>query len=186
MATIKEILGDSYKEGMTFAEVETALEGVNLANLSKGGYVSEDKYKNNERRLKEAEGKLREKLTDDEKRQAEYAEREEHYKRLERENNVMKTKQKLSKSISDERLVDELAELYADGKVLEAIDKQNAYYAKKEETIKKTVESSLLKQDGDVIPPPTNKTSMTKEQIMAISDPIERQKAIAQNINLFN
>ena len=43
--TLKELLGTNYKEGMTFEEAEKALEGMNLADLSKGEYVSKSKYK---------------------------------------------------------------------------------------------------------------------------------------------
>ncbi len=44
MATLRELLGDKYKEGMTFEEAEAALAGVNLANLSTGAYVKKEKY----------------------------------------------------------------------------------------------------------------------------------------------
>lgn len=42
--TIKELLGDKYKDDMTIKDVEKALEGVNLGNLSSGEYVSKSKY----------------------------------------------------------------------------------------------------------------------------------------------
>lgn len=44
MATIKELLGDSYKDGMTFEEAEAALSKCNLADLNRGEYVSKQKY----------------------------------------------------------------------------------------------------------------------------------------------
>ncbi len=44
MATLRELLGDKYKEGMSLAEAETTLSGMNLANLSTGGYVKKEKY----------------------------------------------------------------------------------------------------------------------------------------------
>lgn len=42
--TIKELLGDAYKEDMTIAEIESALAGKKLADLSTGEYVSKKKY----------------------------------------------------------------------------------------------------------------------------------------------
>ena len=36
MATIKELLGDAYKDGMTIEEVETALSGKKIVDLSSG------------------------------------------------------------------------------------------------------------------------------------------------------
>lgn len=42
--TIKELLGDAYREDMTIAEIESALAGKKLADLSTGEYVSKKKY----------------------------------------------------------------------------------------------------------------------------------------------
>ena len=42
--TIKELLGDAYREDMTLAEIETALANKKLADLSTGEYVSKKKY----------------------------------------------------------------------------------------------------------------------------------------------
>lgn len=44
MATLKELLGESYKDGMTFEEAENVLSKCNLADLNKGEYVSKAKY----------------------------------------------------------------------------------------------------------------------------------------------
>ncbi len=44
MAKLRELLGDKYKDGMTFEEAEALLEGQNLVNLSTGDYVSKSKY----------------------------------------------------------------------------------------------------------------------------------------------
>lgn len=44
MATLKELLGENYKDGMTLQEAEAALEKCNLADLNKGEYVSKAKY----------------------------------------------------------------------------------------------------------------------------------------------
>lgn len=41
---LKDLLGEAYKEGMTFDEVQTALQGKNLVDLSTGGYVDVNKY----------------------------------------------------------------------------------------------------------------------------------------------
>ena len=44
MATIRDLLGDKYKDGMTLSDAEAALQGMNLVNLSTGEYVSKAKY----------------------------------------------------------------------------------------------------------------------------------------------
>ena len=42
--TLKELLGEAYREDMTFAEIESALAGKKLTDLSTGEYVSKKKY----------------------------------------------------------------------------------------------------------------------------------------------
>ena len=44
MATLRELLGSAYKDGMTLQEAESALSGKNLVDLSTGDYVSKSKY----------------------------------------------------------------------------------------------------------------------------------------------
>ena len=53
MATLRELLGESYKEGMTLDEAEKALEGKKLVDLSAGEYVSKAKYDDDTRLLNE-------------------------------------------------------------------------------------------------------------------------------------
>lgn len=132
-----------------------------------------------------AEYKRKEKarMTDDEKKNAELAEREEHYKAIEKENALYKYKASLSSQIRDEKVLTEIAKLYADGNISEAIAKQNEYYAKFQGELEKSIKADLLKQNPQATPQTSVK--MTKEQIMAIQDPAQRQAMIAQNIELF-
>lgn len=122
-------------------------------------------------------------MTDDEKRNAELAEREEHYKAIEKENALYKYKASLSTQIKDDKVLTEIAKLYADGNISEAIAKQNEYYAKFQGELEKSIKADLLKQNPQATPQISVK--MTKEQIMAIQDPPQRQAMIAQNIELF-
>lgn len=68
---LKELLGDAYKEGMTFDEVSGALSKMKLADLSTGNYVKKEMADADKARLvkekEELEGQLNAKLTDDEK-----------------------------------------------------------------------------------------------------------------------
>lgn len=68
---LKELLGDAYKDGMTFDEISTALASKKLADLSSGEYVKKDFSEAEKRRLeeekRELEKQLNDKLTDDEK-----------------------------------------------------------------------------------------------------------------------
>lgn len=68
---LKELLGDAYKEGMTFDEISTALSNKKLADLSSGAYVNKEAADAEKRRLeqekRDLEEQLNSKLTDDEK-----------------------------------------------------------------------------------------------------------------------
>lgn len=53
MAALRELLGESYKEGMTLTEAEKVLEGKKLVDLSTGDYVSKAKYDDDTKLLSE-------------------------------------------------------------------------------------------------------------------------------------
>lgn len=67
---LKEILGDAYKEGMTFDEISTALGDKNLADLSNGDYVRKDKATADAKKLSDEitglKAQLKEKMTQEE------------------------------------------------------------------------------------------------------------------------
>jgi DNA primase catalytic subunit len=183
MATLKELLGDGYNENLTHAEIDNLIKDKKFADLTTGEYVSLGKYKALENEKNDLNTKYLAKLTDEEKREAEIAEREKYFEQLERTNNINEYAKKLSR-ITDEKTRLEIAELLADGKTFEAIEKQNEYQANKETQLRETIKQELL--SSNPTPPPVNNTgTKTKEQIMNISDPFERQREIEQNIDLF-
>lgn len=184
MATLKEMLGENYNENLSHAEIDSLLEGKKFADLSTGQYVSIGKYKALEEEKNDLNTKYLDKLTDEEKREKEIAEREERYKKIERENTIAKYSKTLSR-IKDETLKTEIAELLADGKTLEAIQKQNEYEASQDAEKEATIKQKLL-SDNPTPPPTSTGTVKTKEDILKISDPFERQSEIAKNIELFN
>lgn len=53
-------------------------------------------------------------------------------------------------------------------------------------TFKKAVESQVKKAVGGQAPKKNSNSKMTKEQIMAVKDSVERQKLIAANISMFH
>lgn len=71
MPTLQEMLGDSYKEGMSLEEVDNFFKGKNYADLSTGNYVDKDKYNkqinNLTEQLNATKNELNAKLTDEEK-----------------------------------------------------------------------------------------------------------------------
>lgn len=72
MSKLQEMLGDSYKEGMTFDDVANFFEGKNYADLSTGNYVDKGKFDNQvnslTNQLNATKKQLNDKLTDDEKK----------------------------------------------------------------------------------------------------------------------
>lgn len=68
---LKEVLGDAYKEGMTFEEVSNFFEGKKFADLSTGNYVDKNKYESEVNSLKTQlsakDTALKNKMSDDEK-----------------------------------------------------------------------------------------------------------------------
>lgn len=71
---MKDLMGDSYKEGITLDEVKTFMEGKKFADLSTGKYVDSDKYNNAissmndlQNKLKTANETLQTKMSDDER-----------------------------------------------------------------------------------------------------------------------
>ena len=68
---LKEVLGDAYKEGMTFEEVSNFFEDKKFADLSTGNYVDKNKYESEVNSLKtqlsEKDTALKNRMSDDEK-----------------------------------------------------------------------------------------------------------------------
>lgn len=52
--TLKELLGDAYKEGISIEEIESALQGKRYVDTAKGEYIPKDKFLDTEKKLKEA------------------------------------------------------------------------------------------------------------------------------------
>lgn len=71
MPTLKDMMGDSFKEGMSVDDIANFFEGKNYADLSTGNYVDKNKFDNQVNtltaQLNEKEKELNAKLTDDEK-----------------------------------------------------------------------------------------------------------------------
>lgn len=99
---LKELLGEAYKEDMTLADIETALTGKKLADLSTGRYVDKNKYDTDVEKLRNSltdkTNELQSKMTEDEKKAAEDANKDnlivqlqEQVKEQQIENNRNKT-----------------------------------------------------------------------------------------------
>lgn len=150
-------------------ELETARDTINKVSSENA------EYKKRNRELLSKEGQ----------KEADQEAREAHYKEIERENNLYKVKERLAKSITDEKTLNKLANLYADGKVEEAIDLTNTYIAESKVELEKEIQAKLMQQNAEPTAPNGTAKSLTKAEIMQIADPEARQKAIQENVNLF-
>ena len=83
---LKEVLGDAYKEGMTFEEVSNFFEGKKFVDLSTGNYVDKNKYENEVNTLKtqlsEKDTALKNKMSDAEKVQLAQKEKDAEIEKL--------------------------------------------------------------------------------------------------------
>lgn len=172
---LKEMLGDAYKEGMTFEEVESALESVTIPedNSAEIERLKKALSKSNS----EAAGykkQLREKMTEDEqKKQKEQEEREElqnKYDKLLRESVISKNKAKLVALGYEEILADETAEAMADGDTEKVFANQQKHLA----SFEKKVRADALKKTPKPTPDGDSKT-MTLEKFRKLN-PTERHK----------
>ena len=77
---LKDLLGESFHEDMTFDEISNALSNMKLADLSSGAYVDKNKYeadiKARDAELQKKTQELNAKMTADEKAQAKEAEKD--------------------------------------------------------------------------------------------------------------
>lgn len=187
MATLKEILGDAYKADMTLADIESALNGKNLADLSGGQYVSVGKYNTAISERDDYKTKYTEKLSEVEKAELANAEREKEYLAVKRENSINRYEKKLSSSVKDEAIRNEIAVLMADGKFDEAIDKQNAYLATETAEIEKRIKDELMKQNPQAQAGNDGAGTITKEQFdkMTVAERTKLYKEQPEKYNEF-
>ena len=183
MATLKELIGEGYNENLSHAEIAALLKDRKFADLATGNYVALGKYKALEDEKNDLNTKYLAKLTDEEKREAEIAERDKYYKQLERTNNINEYAKSLS-HITDEKTRLEIAELLADGKIMDATKKQSEYQANNEAQLRETIRQELL--SSNPTPPPVNNTgTVTKEQFAQMGY-TDRVKLLNENPELYN
>jgi hypothetical protein len=128
--------------------------------------------------------KERERMSDDEKHKAEAEEREQYYKGLERRLAIADYEAELD-DVTDIKVKREIAELFADGETVKAMAKHKEFRKKDRGDLKKQIQDELMKKNPQPNPQSGNATYKSKDEIMAIKDTATRQKAIADNINLF-
>lgn len=185
MATLKELLGEAYKDGITVEEIETAIANKKLVDISTGAYVSISKYQALETERNDFKEKYTSTLTEQQKAEQLALEKEKEYEAIKRENTLHKHKEKLSKTIKDENVLNEIATLYADGNLESAFEKQNAYFEAQRTEIEKKVKADLMAQNPQGNPQEGNVGTITAEQF-AKMDYKARVELYNSNRDLYN
>lgn len=104
--------------------------------------------------------KYQAKLTDEEKLKAQNEERESYYKKLERELSFSKYKNGLASRVTDENALNEIANKFADGDSLSALDLLVKFETNREDNLKKGYEQDLLAKNPT--PPPASENTLNE------------------------
>ena len=140
-------------------------------------------FDKNSSEVAEYKRKERERMSEDEKKAAAEAERDKEIAELRRRVAMSDYADELD-DISDVKTRTEIVELFADGKIVDALKKFKMFRAKDRTEMEKRIKDELMKQNPQSSAQ-GGTTAKTKAEIMAIADAEERQKAIAENIHLF-
>lgn len=172
---IKDLLGESYQEGMSLEDIEKALESI---ELPADGSAEIDRLKSalskSNSEAAEYKRQLKEKMTAEEIKAKEDAEKWEQIERerdaLLREKTVSINKARLLELGYDGKLADETAEAMANGELDKVFANQKIHL----ESVEKKIRSELLK---DTPKPEGGKSSetMTKEKLRGMT-PQDRYK----------
>lgn len=185
MATLQEILGEAYKDGMTVEEIQTALANKKVVDISTGAYVSVSKYQALERERDSFKQKWSDTLTEQQKAEQRAIEEKQKYDLAIKENAKYKHKETLGKTIKDATVLEEIATLYVEGKLDEAFEKQNAYFEKSRAEMEKQIKDDLMKQNPQGNPQGTGNGDITSEQFAKMSYK-ERVQLYNSNPDLYN
>lgn len=128
--------------------------------------------------------KERERMSDDEKKAATEAEREAYYKGLERRIAMSDYSAELD-DVTDANVRSNIVDLFADGKIVDALKAFKEFRIKDRTQLEKRIKDDLMKQNPTATAQSGTGAVKTKEDIMSIKDPAERQNAIKANIHLF-
>lgn len=181
---IKDLLKDAYKEGMTVDEINAALAGVEIP-ADNSAEIERLKTALSKSNTEAADYKkqLRDKMSAEEQKAKDEAEKfadlQNKYDTLLKESTISKHKARLLGLGYEDKLASETAEAIANGEMDKVFENQK----KHQEAMDKKIRDEVLKGT----PRPTGGSGKDKsaEDILKIADSVERQTAIAENIDLF-
>lgn len=189
MGYLQDLLGDSFKEGMTEDEISKAVEKAVKAK-EKQAEADLTKIKNAFNKasseVAEYKHKLQEHLSEDEKKKSE---QEELLEKLQQENAEFKKQSVIAQHKANFVALgynEELAEKTATALFEGDMDSVFENFKTAKADLEKGIRADAMKNTP--VPPAGGSTggkAVTRESIMSIKDPAERQAAIAENHELF-
>lgn len=181
---IKDLLKDAYKEGMTVEEIETALAGIELPtdNSAEIERLKNALSKSNSEAA-DFKKRLREKMTADEIKAKEEAEKQEKlqsdYDALVKKVTISENKAKLLALGYEDKLATETAEAMANGELDKVFANQKKHLEAVEKKIRQDILKDTPKPDGG-----NAGTTITKEQFDAMGY-TERLKVFNENPEIY-
>lgn len=181
---IKDLLKDAYKEGMTVGEIETALAGIELPtdNSAEIERLKNALSKSNSEAA-DFKKQLREKMTADEIKAKEDAEKQEKlqsdYDALVKKVTISENKAKLLALGYEDKLANETAEAMANGELDKVFANQKKHLEAVEKKIRQDILKDTPKPDGG-----NTGTTITKEQFDAMGY-TERLKVFNENPEIY-
>ena len=168
----------------TTTTVETSTENTELADLR--AELERIKRSNDDLSKENANYKRQERarMSEEEKKQEELAERDRRYAELERKLALRDYADELS-DIGDKKSVQKIVELLADGNIRDALKELKVVREKSALEIETRVRDELMQHNPQPSAQSGTAPKKTVAEIMQIVDPAERQRAIADNIDLF-
>ena len=182
---IKALLGDTYKEGMTLTEIETALAAVELPTDNTEIERLKAAVSKSNSEAAELKKQLRTKLTEDEVAKLKDAEDRE---KLQSDYNALLTKVTISENKAkllaigyDDKLADETAEAMVNGELEKVFTNQKKHM----ENLEKKIRADVLKETPKPAPGGAGGKGITQEQFDAMGY-TERLKVFNEQPELYN
>ena len=181
---IKDLLKDAYKEGMTADEIIAALDSIELpADQSAEIERLKNALSKSNSEAADYRKQLREKMSADEIKAKEDSDKLEElqskYDALLKESEITKNKARLLALGYEDKLASETAEAIVNGELDKVFANQKKHLDSVEKKIREEVLTSTPRPTGG------NGKGKSAEEILNITDSVERQSAIAENIELF-
>ncbi len=170
--TLKELLGDAYREGMNAEEISAAIKEKKLVDpASLPPQVSKETFDKTAKELAELKHQAKERMTAEEAEKAQHQETLERLASLEKENARMKHERSLLGAGYDQKTAAELAECLSEGNLEDFVKKQSAWLAARDEQAKAQIKAELLKETpplgGGAQKPPEGEQSVALSRELA-------------------